>query len=122
MFRRHRGSPGRPAELAPSAVVISSTGPTITIAVNGALDGSAGAQLVEATRAVVCRGPQRLDVDLRAVAAFTADGAASLLACRDLGAALPEGVHYRTGGGPGCDALLAAYGSGDGLVIDDEVI
>ena len=54
-------------------------------------------------------GPSRIDVDLRALESYTDAGARALVGCRDLGAKLPEGLHYRTGRGPGREALLAAY-------------
>ena len=53
--------------------------------------------------------PSRIDVDLRSLDSFTDAGARALVGCRDLASHLPEGLHYRTGRGPGRDALLAAY-------------
>jgi hypothetical protein len=44
---------------------------------------------------------------------YTADGAASLVGCRDLGDGLAEGVRYRTAVGPGSDALLTAFSPPD---------
>jgi hypothetical protein len=62
--------------------------------------------------------PSRIDVDLRALDSFTDAGARALVGCRELGARLPEGLHYRTGRGPGREALLAAYTDADTSATD----
>ncbi len=84
-------------------------GDTVVLAVIRCLDEAAGGALVDAASAAVDSGPSRIDVDLRALDSFTDAGARALVSCRDLGARLPEGLHYRTGRGPGREALLAAY-------------
>lgn len=101
-------------EVEPSAGVVRTarSGSTATLSVHGRLDGATGRILAAAARAAVVQAPGRLDIDLREVDAFTATGASALLECRDLGTGLADGVHYRTAGGAGGDALLVAY---DGL-------
>lgn len=81
----------------------------VTLTIRGRLDGAAGRSLADAARAALEPTTERLDIDLREVDGFTPMGANALLQCRDLGAALVDGVHYRTGGGAGGDALLVAY-------------
>ena len=73
------------------------------------LDEAAGGALLDAASAAVDAHTERIDVDLRALESFTDAGARALVHCRDLCARLPEGLHYRTGRGPGRDALMAAY-------------
>jgi hypothetical protein len=85
----------------------------VVVRVEGHLDGRAGHALEQAA-AGLGHGAQRLDVDLTRVASYTAEGVAALLVCRDLSAGLAGGLHYRTGRGPGRDALLAAYGGAPG--------
>jgi hypothetical protein len=94
------------------AVAVDIREGVVVLTIQGRLDGEAGRTLVEAAQAAVAPEVSRLDVDLRAVASFDEDGAAALIACRQLGTGLPEGLHYRTGQGPGREALLAAYGFG----------
>lgn len=91
------------------AVEVSFDGSVVVLSLKGRLDGTAGSTLVEVARAASAGDVSRLDVDLRAVTSFDRSGAASLVACREVGAALAEGLHYRTGQGPGRQALLAAY-------------
>ena len=81
----------------------------VVIALSGCLDRETGEELVRVATAVATDGASRLDIDLRALDDFTPEGAASLLACRDLCAHLDGGLHYRTGRGAGREALLAAY-------------
>lgn len=121
------GSPARPpaagsdeslsadADLAAAATspAVSHEDSTAVIVVNARLDAAAGRALVAAATAALATAPARLDIDLRALDSFTDEGAAALLACRSLGARLPEGLHYRTGRGPGRDALLTAYRDAD---------
>jgi hypothetical protein len=92
-----------------SPIRVMTSGTTVVLAVCRCLDAGAGQALTAAASAAVEAGAQRIDVDLQELAAFTADGTASLVACRDIASAIPEGLHYRTGRGPGRDALLAAY-------------
>ncbi|MGD9798094.1 MAG: hypothetical protein AB7H43_05040 [Acidimicrobiia bacterium] len=88
----------------------------------GRLDADAGVRLLEEARAALGEGAVRIHVDLCEVTAFTAAGAAALLACRDLPPLPAAGsdagppcveVHYRTSRGPGRDALLAAFAGVD---------
>lgn len=88
-------------------VVIEGT--TVVIAVEGNLDLSTGEALLNAASGAVGTGTTRLDIDLRALDDFNDEGASALVHCRELGAHLAEGLHYRTGRGPGREALLAAY-------------
>jgi hypothetical protein len=73
------------------------------------LDGGTGAELVAAAEAALATAPARVDIDLTALQSWTQDGAAALVTCRAICADLPDGLHYRTGRGPGRAALLAAY-------------
>lgn len=81
----------------------------VTVTVRGPLDAEAGRGVCAAAKGAVHREARRLDIDLRQVTSFTPDGAAALRACRPGAAGLTEGLHYRTGRGPGREALLAAY-------------
>ena len=73
------------------------------------LDASTGEALVAAAQAALDTAPERVDIDLRALQSWTQDGAVALVRCREVCTDLPEGLHYRTGRGPGRAALLAAY-------------
>ena len=73
------------------------------------LDASTGAALVAAAESAVVAVPQRVDIDLQQLRSWTQDGVSSLVRCREICRDLPGGLHYRTGRGPGRDALLAAY-------------
>ena len=85
-------------------------GGVIVLSLTGELDKAAGDALQEAAAAVAeSDDTTRLDIDLRALASFTPEGADALVACRSLATSLPGGLHYRTGRGPGRAALLAAY-------------
>ena len=90
---------------------VTEEGAVVVLAVKGDLDARAGTALVRAAADAGARPEEivRVDVDLRAVDSFTPEGAAALLSCRDLTDGLSEGLHYRTGRGPGREALLAAY-------------
>ena len=81
----------------------------VVLTVQGALDRDAGEALLEATRTAAGEGTPRIDIDLCSVTAFTDEGAQSLVRCRELCGALLDGLHYRTGQGPGRDALLSAF-------------
>lgn len=114
------GTPPRPTaagsdrlDTVRSAINITTDGPTVVIAVERRLDRPTGEALVEAAGAAVATGPSRLDIDLRGLESFTDDGARALVACRGLGSKLSEGLHYRTGRGPGREALLVAYQDAD---------
>jgi hypothetical protein len=109
------GSPGAAAAIehargpSVSCITVTSEGSTVVIAVECTLDAREGEALLAAAEAALATGPARLDIDLRALDGYTDEGARALVACRDLGTGLPEGLHYRTGRGPGREALLAAY-------------
>jgi len=87
----------------------ASAGTTVTIRVGGVLDAVAGPALVDTLRAELDRGPHRVDIDLGGLEGFTDAGLDALASCRPLGTGLPGGLHYRTEGGAGQDALLAAF-------------
>jgi len=103
---RPRGQPIGPPSGRVQALTVDST---LTLLVHGRLDPAAGEALLEAVRAGLVPGVDRLEVDLRDVGEFTEDGADSLVAVRDLGVGLARGVHYRTAAGAGGDALLVAF-------------
>ena len=88
-------------------VLVEDSGVVLTI--RGCLDAAAGDALLRLAHAAVAEAASRLDIDLCSLQGFTDDGACALVACRALCAQLPDGLHYRTGQGPGRDALLAAY-------------
>ncbi|HMG44436.1 MAG TPA: STAS domain-containing protein [Acidimicrobiales bacterium] len=91
------------------AITVHQEGTTVVIAVEGNLNLPTGEALLNAVDAAVGTETTRLDIDLRALDDFSAEGASALVSCRELGAKLAEGLHYRTGRGPGREALLAAY-------------
>jgi hypothetical protein len=103
----------RSVEPTPGPVRTSTADSTLTVLVNGPLDGTTAAALLEAVRTGVGPGIERLEVDLRNVDDFTDDGAGSLTEVRDLGRGLARGVHYRTTVGAGRDAFLVAFASPD---------
>lgn len=90
-------------------VVVDREGSVVVVTPVGCLDAAAGTALLEAAEAAIAAGASRLDVDLRSIVDSTAEGAASLVACRAIAAGIAEGLHYRTGRGAGRAALLAAY-------------
>lgn len=95
---------------AASPIDVTTEGTTVVLAVCRCLDEAAGGALLDAASAALDAGPtRRIEVDLRALDSYTDAGARALVGCRDLGTKLPEGLHYRTGRGPGREALLAAY-------------
>jgi hypothetical protein len=87
-------------------------GSTVTILLSGELDGIAGQALIDTLRDELSRRPVRVDIDLRGLIAFTDGGASALAECRPLSAGLSGGLHYRTEGGAGQGALLAAFSDG----------
>jgi len=105
-------------ESSPSHIDITTEGRTVVLSVARCLDEAAGGALLDAASAALDAEPARIDVDLRALDSFTDAGARALVGCRDLGARLPEGLHYRTGRGPGREALLAAYTDTDSSFSD----
>ncbi len=84
-------------------------GAGVVIELTDLLDAQTGAALVTATNLAVEMSPDRVDIDLRCLQSWTQDGASSLVRCREICSDLPDGLHYRTGRGPGRAALLAAY-------------
>jgi hypothetical protein len=94
---------------ADGGVRVTTEGGVAVLSVWGCLDAEVGAALRAAAEAAATQRACRLDIDLRQVAAFTPEGAVALRNCRDAGTGLQEGLHYRTGRGPGRQALLAAY-------------
>jgi hypothetical protein len=100
-------TPVVPSRRAP--VTIEAIGNTVVLSPGHQLDAVAGDALVEAATAALAHAPERVDIDLRAVVSWTSEGVRSLVRCRELCNELLGGMHYRTGRGPGRDALLAAY-------------
>ena len=93
-----------------SGVVRTSTeAGTVTIALEGHLDALTGGSLLETLCSELLEQPERVDIDLRVLESFTADGSHALSRCRDLCSNLPGGLHYVTEGGAGQLALLAAF-------------
>jgi hypothetical protein len=84
-------------------------GSTVTILLSGKLDGVAGRALLDTLRTELDRAPARIDIDLSGVIGFTDGGACALVECRSLSSGLSNGLHYRTEGGAGQGALLAAF-------------
>jgi hypothetical protein len=73
------------------------------------LDAGTGTALIAAAEAALATLPDRVDIDLTALQSWTQEGTAALVRCREICGDLPDGLHYRTGRGPGRAALLAAY-------------
>jgi hypothetical protein len=90
-------------------VTVHTDGAAVVLELSDVLDPLVGRVLVDAVASAVATGPQRVDIDLRCLTDFTEEGARALVRCRELCRELPDGLHYRTGRGPGRDALLAAY-------------
>jgi hypothetical protein len=111
--------PGDQEDQDPTSIRVATEGTTVVIAVEHCLDMPTGEALLSAAAAAVAAGPTRLDIDLRALENFTLEGADALVGCRALSAKLAGGLHYRTGRGPGRDALLAAYSDLDGAEMAD---
>ncbi|MDP8988040.1 MAG: hypothetical protein M3N11_06795 [Actinomycetota bacterium] len=94
---------------AQGGVRVAAEGGVAVLTVWGCLDAEVGAAVRAAAEDAVRDRARRLDIDLRQVVGFTVEGAAALRHCRAGGAGLEQGLHYRTGRGPGREALLAAY-------------
>lgn len=73
------------------------------------LDEVAGTALLDTIRTELDRAPERIDVDLDGVTRWTDDGLARLTASRSMAGRLPAGLHFRTAGGRGQEALLEAF-------------
>lgn len=82
---------------------------SVVLQVGDQLDVATGESLLVAIAAALDTGPERICIDLRGLRSWSVDGAAALVRCRALCANLPTGLHYRSGRGPGREALLAAY-------------
>ena len=102
----------------PSPIDVTTEGRTVVLAVVHCLDEAAGGALLDAAIAALDTEPDRIEVDLRTLDSFTDAGARALVGCRDLSVKLPEGLHYRTGRGPGRDALMAAYNDANVSSVD----
>jgi hypothetical protein len=98
-----------PVAVPRSPVTVRADGRTVILEVSELLDAGTGAALLAAAEAAVTTDPERVDIDLTSLLSWTQDGAAALVQCRAVCADLPDGLHYRTGRGPGRSALLAAY-------------
>lgn len=90
-------------------VTVHTEGAVVVLELSHRLDQLVGRVLVDAVGAALGPMPERIEIDLRALESWTPDGASALVECRALCRDLPDGLHYRTGRGPGRDALLAAY-------------
>jgi len=90
-------------------VTVRSTDAAVVLELSDLLDATSGEALVAAANAALETSPARVDIDLRGLRSWTQDGAVALVRCREICSDLPQGLHYRTGRGPGRAALLAAY-------------
>jgi hypothetical protein len=90
-------------------LTVRTDGAAVVLELADSLDDRIGRVLVDAVASAVATAPERVDIDLTALVDWTGSGAESLVQCRELCRELPEGLHYRTGRGPGREALLAAY-------------
>lgn len=90
-------------------MTVRTDGAAVVLELSDLLDEGTGAALVAAAEAALATQPQRVDIDLRALQSWTQDGVVALVRCREICGDLPDGLHYRTGRGPGRAALLAAY-------------
>jgi hypothetical protein len=91
------------------AVARCTEGETVVLTIIGCLDAEAGASLLKRVAAALEERACRVDIDLRSLTGFTEPGATALGACKRMCAGLPDGLHYRTGQGPGREALLSAF-------------
>jgi hypothetical protein len=90
-------------------VTVRTNGAAVVLELSDALDPLVGRVLVDAVTSAVASAPERVDIDLRSLISWTPEGVRSLVTCREICRDLPDGLHYRTGRGPGREALLAAY-------------
>lgn len=90
-------------------LTVRTDGVAVILELSDLLDAGTGDALVAAAEAALATEPHRVDIDLRALQSWTQDGVAALVRCRAICGDLPDGLHYRTGRGPGRAALLAAY-------------
>ena len=101
--------PTPPVSAGRASVTVRSDGRAVVLELTELLDSGTGDALVAAVTAARQANPNRVEIDLRALRSWTQDGAAALVRCRAICGDLADGLHYRTGRGPGRDALLAAY-------------
>jgi anti-anti-sigma regulatory factor len=92
-----------------AAVTVRQDGEAVVLELTSTLDERLGAALVDAVESAVAAAPIKVEIDLRELRSWTAEGAQALVRCRELCRNIPDGLHYRTGRGPGQEALLAAY-------------
>ncbi len=90
-------------------LTIRTDGDAVVLVLSDSLDATVARVLVDVVTSAVATQPQRVDIDLRDLVSWTDDGVHALVTCRELCGNLPDGLHYRTGRGPGREALLAAY-------------
>jgi hypothetical protein len=90
-------------------VTVRTAGAAVVLELADLLDAQIGAALVAAAEAALATDPGRVDIDLRSLQSWTQEGVVALVRCREICGDLPDGLHYRTGRGPGRAALLAAY-------------
>ena len=90
-------------------VTVRTEGEAVVLELTDLLDASAADALVAAAEAALATSPERVDIDLRGLQSWTKEGVGALVECRSICGDLPGGLHYRTGRGPGRQALLAAY-------------
>lgn len=93
-------------------VTVRTEGAVVVLELSDVLDPLVGRVLVDAVTSALSTRPERVEIDLRLLESWTDDGARALVTCRELCRELPDGLHYRTGRGPGRAALLAAYACG----------
>jgi hypothetical protein len=90
-------------------VTVRTEAVAVVLEVIDVLDQRAAEALVAAAEAASATAPERVDIDLTGLRTWTPDGVGALVRCRAVCRDLPGGLHYRTGRGPGREALLAAY-------------
>lgn len=90
-------------------VTIRTDGAVVVLELSSILDAAVASSLVDAVEAAITATPQRIEIDLQDLLDWTSEGARALVRCRELCREVPDGLHYRTGRGPGREALLAAY-------------
>lgn len=90
-------------------VTVHADGAAVVLELSDHLNLLVGQMLVDAVATALGPQPERVEIDLQALETWTPEGARALVECRDLCRDVPDGLHYRTGRGPGRDALLAAY-------------
>jgi hypothetical protein len=102
-----------PSVARPSAgLAVQRDGSLVTILVSGLLDANGGVELLAALQPEL-DGATRVDIDLLGLTGSTPEGARSLVRARSLSGRLGDGLHFRTGPGPGQKALLAAFAEDD---------